>query len=158
MYSSVYCILLSFLQNNIKGSFSVTDKELRKLSRLELLELLLEVSNENKKLKEKIITLKAESKTAQNIENLSLVSRQVENTLKYANSLTDSLKTVVKDESKSVSIQETQAKPDLIHDRDIYIQMLRFFVQNDDKLNVFPADIENIVRMRIKSILERKNK
>ena len=158
MYSSVYCILLSFLQNNIKGSFSVTDKELRKLSRLELLELLLEVSNENKKLKEKIITLKAESKTAQNIENLSLVSRQVENTLKYANSLTDSLKTVVKDESKSVNIQETQAKPDLIHDRDIYIQMLRFFVQNDDKLNVFPADIENIVRMRIKSILERKNK
>lgn len=156
MDSSVYCILLSFLQNNIKGSFSVTDKELRKLSRLELLELLLEVSNENKKLKEKIITLKAESKTAQNIENLSLVARQVENTLKYANSLTDSLKTVVKDESKSVSIQETQAKSDLIQDRDIYILMLRFFVQNDDKLNVFPADIENIVRMRIKSILERK--
>lgn len=134
----------------------MTDKELRKLSRLELLELLLEVSNENKKLKEKIITLKAESKTAQNIENLSLVARQVENTLKYANSLTDSLKTVVKDESESVSIQEKQAKPDLIKDRDIYILMLRFFVQNDDKLNVFPADIENIVRMRIKSILERK--
>lgn len=134
----------------------MTDKELRKLSRLELLELLLEVSNENKKLKEIIITLKAESKTAQNIENLSLVARQVENTLKYANSLTDSLKTIVNGESKSVSIQETQAKPDLIQDRDIYILMLRFFIQNDDKLNVFPADIENTVRMRIKSILERK--
>lgn len=148
--------MLSFLQNNIKGSFSVTDKELRKLSRLELLELLLEVSNENEKLKEIIITLKAESKTAQNIENLSLVARQVENTLKYANSLTDSLKTIVNGESKSVSIQETQAKPDLLQDRDIYILMLRFFIQNDDKLNVFPADIENAVRMRIKSILERK--
>lgn len=148
--------MLSFLQNSIKGSFSVTDKELRKLSRLELLELLLEVSNENKKLKEIIITLKAESKTAQNIENLSLVTRQVENTLKYANSLTDSLKTIVNGESKSVSIQETQAKPDMLQDRDIYILMLRFFIQNDDKLNVFPADIENAVRMRIKSILERK--
>ena len=148
--------MLSFLQINIKGSFSVTDKELRKLSRLELLELLLEVSNENKKLKEIIITLKAESKTAQNIENLSLVARQVENTLKYANSLTDSLKTIVNGESKSVSIQETQAKPDMLQDRDIYILMLRFFIQNDDKLNVFPADIENAVRMRIKSILERK--
>lgn len=134
----------------------MTDKELRKLSRLELLELLLEVSNENKKLKEIIITLKAESKTAQNIENLSLVARQVENTLKYANRLTDSLKTIVNGESKSVSIQETQANPDLIQDRDIYILMLRFFIQNDDKLNVFPADIENTVRMRIKSILERK--
>ena len=50
----------------------MTDKELRKLSRLELLELLLEASNENKKLKEKIVALKADIKTAQNIENLSL--------------------------------------------------------------------------------------
>lgn len=147
----------------------MTDKELRKLSRLELLELLLEVSNENRKLKEKIITLKAESKTAQNIENLSLVVRQVENTLKYANSLTDSLSAAAKGElknkpeaevennSENLRIQEIDVKSDPLQDRDIYIRMLRFFALNDDKLNVFPADIENDVRTRIKSILERKN-
>lgn len=147
----------------------MTDKELRKLSRLELLELLLEVSNENRKLKEKIITLKAESKTAQNIENLSLVVRQVETTLKYANSLTDSLSAAVKGElknkpetevennSENLRIQEIEVKSDPLQDRDIYIRMLRFFALNDDKLNVFPADIENDVRTRIKSILERKN-
>ena len=136
----------------------MTDKELRKLSRLELLELLLEVSNENKKLEEKIITLKAENKTAHNIESLSLLVSQVESTLKYANSLTDSLNTVSKDESENASIREIQSKSDSTEDRDIYIKMLRFFAQNDDKLNVFPADIENAVRLRIKSILERKNK
>lgn len=147
----------------------MTDKELRKLSRLELLELLLEVSNENRKLKEKIITLKAESKTAQNIENLSLVVRQVENTLKYANSLTDSLSAAAKGElknkpeaevennSENLRIQEIEVKSDPLQDRDIYIRTLRFFALNDDKLNVFPADIENDVRTRIKSILERKN-
>lgn len=136
----------------------MTDKELRKLSRLELLELLLEVSNKNKKLEEKIITLKAENKTAYNIESLSLLVSQVESTLKYANSLTDSLNTVSKDESENASIREIQSKSDSTEDRDIYIKMLRFFARNDDKLNVFPADIENAVRLRIKSILERKNK
>ncbi len=150
--------IVNFLLGNIKGAFSVTDKELRKLSRLELLELLLEASNENKKLKEKIITLKAESKTAHNIENLSSIVRQVESTLKYANSLTDSLNTVVKNETENGSVQKIQAKSEPMHDRDIYIRMLRFFAQNDDKLSVFPTDLENDVRMRIKSILERKKK
>ena len=52
----------------------MTDKELRKLSRLELLELLLEASKENRKLKEKINRLIAENQTAKNIENLSVVT------------------------------------------------------------------------------------
>ena len=134
----------------------MTDKELRKLSRLELLELLLEASNENKKLKEKIIMLKAENKSAQNIENLSEVARQVESALKYANSLTDNLKTAVKYESENTSNQEIQTKPDPMSDKEIYRRMLSFFAKNDDKLNVFPEDIENDVRARIKSILERK--
>ena len=49
----------------------MTDKELRKLSRLELLELLLEATKENQRLKEKIEKMKIENRTAQNIENLS---------------------------------------------------------------------------------------
>ncbi len=137
----------------------MTDKELRKLSRLELLELLLEASNENKKLKEKIVALKADIKTAQNIENLSMVASQVENTLKYANSLTDNLKTVAKDGPKNIiSTTGRQINSDGISDRELYIRMLGFFAQNDDKLSVFPDEIENDVRTRIRSILEKKNK
>ena len=136
----------------------MTDKELRKLSRLELLELLLEASNENKKLKEKIVALKADIQTAQNIENLSMVASQVENTLKYANSLTDNLKTVAKDGPKHTITTGRQINSDGISDRELYIRMLGFFAQNADKLSVFPDEIENDVRTRIRSILEKKNK
>ena len=134
----------------------MTDKELRKLSRLELLELLLEASKENKKLQEEIDALKYENKTAQNIENLSLATGQVESALKYANSLIDNLRTTEKHESRYVDNAEKKINSEANTDREIYIRMLRFFVKNDDKLSVFPSDIENDVRKRIRSILERK--
>lgn len=134
----------------------MTDKELRKLSRLELLELLLEVSNENKKLKERIEALKNENKTAQNIENLSAATGQVEAALKYANSLIDNLKASTHSESKHSDKREKQLNSEAMTDRGIYIRMLRFFAENDEKLSVFPSDIENDVRTRIRSILDRK--
>ena len=134
----------------------MTDKELRKLSRLELLELLLEASNENKKLKEKIKALRDENKTAQNIENLSLVTGQVESALKYANSLIDNLKGSTQYESETADNRKKQTDSEAMTDRDLYIRMLRFFALNDDKLNIFTADIENDVRTRIKSILDRR--
>ena len=134
----------------------MTDKELRKLSRLELLELLLEVSNENKKLKERIEALKNENKTAQNIENLSAATGQVEAALKYANSLIDNLKASTHSESKHSDKREKQLNSEAMTDRGIYIRMLRFFAENDEKLGVFPSNIENDVRTRIRSILDRK--
>ena len=123
----------------------MTDKELRKLSRLELLELLLEASKENKKLKEEIDTL-------------SLVTRQVENALKYANNLTDTLKTSSQDPTLPDVKSKKQSKADVLTDSEIYKRMLRFFANNDEKLNVFPSDIENDVRARIKKLLEVKAK
>ena len=145
----------------------MTDKELRKLSRLELLELLLESSKENSKLKEKIDSLTAENKTTQNIENLSVITRQVESALKYANSLTGVLESVSNEvassdsEAKKASNNrpkksKTCAETDPLSDVEIYRRMLSFFARNDDKLNVFPADIENDVRARINSILEKR--
>ncbi len=138
----------------------MTDKELKKLSRLELLELLLEVSKENEKLKEKIEELKIGNKTTQNIENLSVVTRQAEDILKYASSIADLLK---KNTGEAVAVssvfkneRETLAKADPQSDKEIYCRILSFFAKYDDKLKVFPADIENDVRARIKSILERK--
>ncbi len=134
----------------------MTDKELRKLSRLELLELLLEASKENKKLKEEIESLKAENQTANNIENLSLVTRQVENALKYANNLTDNLKTTSDEPALSALKQKTASKTEALTDKEIYKRILRFFAANDNKLKVFPADIENDVRTRINNLLNSK--
>ncbi len=137
----------------------MTDKELRKLSRLELLELLLDASKENKQLKEQIDRLTVENKTARNIENLSVITHQVEKALEYANGITDSLKaTSGKADSVNTGIRERKspAVSGSLPDVEIYRQMLSFFARNDDKLGVFPADLENSVRARIRSILERR--
>ena len=156
----------------------MTDRELRKLSRLELLELLLEASKENRKLKEKINRLIAENQTAKNIENLSVVTHQVESVLKYANSLTNSLKsgsvdivssyTALKAESApkaeeiettieepEAEIEKSEAKTDATNDKEIYLKMMCFFAKNEDKLDVFPDELETVVRERIRNILER---
>ena len=139
----------------------MTDKELKKLSRLELLELLLEVSKENEKLKEEIEELKIKNQTARNIENLSVAMSQVENALKYANSLTASLETksseVDKSSNNTKTAKETTAESEQPSNKDIYRRMLYFFAKNDDKLNVFSSDLENDARARIRSILGKRN-
>ena len=160
------CFFAHFFIRKLKGdALHMTDKELRKLSRLELLELLLDVSRENRKLKEKINMLKEENKIAQNIENLYVITSQVENSLRYANSITDNLKGTPGESAASDKAQtedtgktsETSAASDTVPDKDIYKLMLSFFAKNEDKLSVFPEDLEHIVSGRIKSLLERKN-
>ncbi len=134
----------------------MTDKELKKLSRLELLELLLDVSKENRKLKENIKKLKDDNKAAESIEHLSVITRQVENALAYANNLTKTLDGAFdKPIPSNTYVKNTTSESGKVSDVDIYRRMLSFFAKNDDKLNVFPADIENDVRARIKSLLER---
>lgn len=136
----------------------MTDKELKKLSRLELLELLLEASKENSKLRQEIERLQEENQTAQNIANLSVITLRVENALKYANSLTD----VLKEKSGQAVLPTSNTKDgaslkfETLSDREIYWRMLFFFAQNSDKLNIFPADIENDIRERIKSVLKKE--
>lgn len=141
----------------------MTDKELRKLSRIELLELLLEVSKENRKLKERIGQLKAENKTAQNIENLYAATRQVESALKYVNSLTNTLEGISREVPQSVELQryetqtlseETKNKSVRTDDKDIYVQILCFFAKNDDKLAVLPDGIRANVITRINELLK----
>lgn len=137
----------------------MTDKELRKLNRLELLELLLEASKENKKLKEQIKRLQLENKTTQNIENLSVITGQMETALRYANNITDTLRpsSNVTDNTKdNNAVSRPEVKGESLSDVEIYKRMLLFFANNDDKLSVFPEDIKNDVRARLRSILERK--
>ena len=138
----------------------MTDKELRKLNRLELLELLLEASKENKKLKEQIKQLQLENKTTQSIENLSVITGQMESALRYANNITDTLRPSSKttDNAKdngTANRPDTKVQP--LSDVEIYKRMLLFFANNDEKLGVFPDDIRDVVRVRLRSIRERKN-
>ncbi|MBQ3135930.1 MAG: hypothetical protein IJB74_00465 [Clostridia bacterium] len=138
----------------------MTDKELRKLSRLELLELLLEATEENEKLKEINGKLKEENETAGNIKNLSAATCRVENALKYANELISTLKNTsdeLEPTSSKASVEKEKNAPKYIShtDRDIYCRMLCFFAKNEDKLKIFPDDIEYDIKTRIRNILER---
>lgn len=145
----------------------MTDKELRKLSRLELLELLLEASRENEKLKEKIAKMKQESNAAKSIENLSATTKQVSTVLEYANNLTDTLRKTThevvtagtKPQSERSSVQKApEEKQPVISDRNLYWRIMNVYAKNDEALNVLPDDIRNDVRDRIRGILEsRKN-
>lgn len=136
----------------------MTDKELRKLSRLELLELLLEASKENKKLKEQIETLKAENATAQNIRNLSDATLQVENALRYANSLTDTLKGAP---HKAVTVRDEnpgREKNNSVSDRDIYWRIMGFYSKNPEAALALPEKLRSDVSDRIQEVLRRINK
>lgn len=145
----------------------MTDKELRKLSRLELLELLLEASRENEKLKEKIAKMKQESNAAKSIENLSATTKQVSTVLEYANNLTDTLRKTThevvtagtKPQSERSSVQKApEEKQPVISDRNLYWRIMNVYAKNDEALNVLPDDIRNDIRDRIRGILEsRKN-
>lgn len=138
----------------------MTDKELRKLSRLELLELLLEATKENQRLKEKIEKMKIENRTAQNIENLSTATHQVENALKYANTLTDTLKGTSKDTVRSADITDNTQQPDSqlknnINDRDIYWRTMAFFSKNRHLLTLLPADLKNDITIRLDEVIRK---
>ncbi len=136
----------------------MTDKELRKLSRLELLELLLEASKENKKLKDQIETLKAENATAQNIRNLSEATLQVENALRYANSLTDTLKGAPRKAVTERDENPGREKTNSTSDRDIYWRIMGFYSKNPEAALALPDKLRNDVSERIKEVLRKINK
>ncbi len=145
----------------------MTEKELRKLSRLELLELLLDASRENEKLKEKIKQMELENRTAHNIEALYDTTCLLETTLASANKLTENLKNkeqadipvirntreVIPDKRLPVSMRR---KP--VSDKDLYCRMLHFFTISRDALQIFPADLARDVTTRVEDLLAKTNK
>ena len=133
----------------------MTDKELRRLSRLELLELLLEASKENQQLKEQVERLTLENNTTQNIENLSVITRQVENTLKYANNITGILKTGSADTVPATANADSDASGNRLSDKEIYRRILLFFANNNSKLDVFPDELGEDIRTRLNSLLKK---
>ena len=136
----------------------MTDKELRKLSRLELLELLLEASKENKKLKDQIDTLKAENATAQNIRNLSEATLQVENALRYANGLVDTLKAAPEKVAPVKGENVSREKAGSISDREIYWNLIGFYYKKPEAMLVLPERLRNDISERIKEVLKRIKK
>ena len=65
----------------------MTDKELKKLSRLELLELLLTESRENERLREELDRVKKENTVEKSAQHLNEMSKQLDSALQKVSSM-----------------------------------------------------------------------
>ena len=139
----------------------MTDKELKKLSRLELLELLLEASKENKKLKEKIKKMTSENEASKSIENLVATTKQASDILGYANKLVETMKNAPADTENIRPVKESKPGSDNSKnytDRNLYLNIMNYYARNNEALEALPTELKNDITKRIKEILEnRKN-
>ncbi|MBQ5825419.1 MAG: hypothetical protein IIW48_11515 [Clostridia bacterium] len=140
----------------------MTDKELKKLSRLELLELLLTESRENERLKEELEQAKKENSIEKSAQQLSETSVQFEDTLRKMDSLITALS-----ETRVTGIPVVEAPPpaflenwetDIRNTADankpidqvIYRNLMQFFTNNEYCLVVLPDTLRKAVKKRIR--------
>ena len=141
----------------------MTDKELKKLSRLELLELLLDISQENKVLEEKVQKLTSENEKAKSIENLAAATKQVNDMLGYAAALTGAVKTGVPavPPAKIAPVTLATSNPVINKkqaDRNLLLRLIEFYKENASAVELFPDDLKNEITDRISEAAESSNK
>ncbi len=134
------------------------EKELKKLGRLELLELLLEVSKENKEIKEQIEILKTENETLKGAENISEAAKEMNDALLSANRLVEELKAYKEQPQKENSAPVVEPTPNTgdrkkrSTDRNLYYRLLEFYSRHTVLLDIFPPDIKHDLTNRINKL------
>lgn len=126
----------------------MTDKELKKLSRLELLELLLRETKENERLKKEINELTEEREAEKSARYLSEAVRQVDESLKKAKAITDNLSGI----SRSKPIK------DISPDANIYTRLIAFLVNNKDVMALLPENLSSDILNRINEVISPEKK
>lgn len=145
----------------------MTDKELRKLSRLELLELLLKESSENKKLHEELDKLKSENSIKKTTERLQETAEQFDSSLQNAETLVSIMQKLVSGESAELPVidrcvvledadnEKNPKKKKISQDADIYRRLMQFFFHNADVLSYLPDDLREDITARLTGILTK---
>lgn len=160
----------------------MTEKELKKLSRLELLEILLEETKENESLRLELQEKTDKNIMTQNIKDLSLMTDKMSSALKKADELTKDLAKIAKDgitvtavsaemrETRVSQVTGTQSYPTppkkenvqtarqqdraaIISDRNLYWRLMKYYSQNEMALAFLPPDIQNDIKARLRGIL-----
>ena len=132
----------------------MTEKELKKLSRLELLELLLEASKENQELKERNGQLKAQIETVQRIDKLSATVEQMEDALQSVHRLTANLQSKGCTDAPAAPVDDCP-EPSLL-DKEIYRRLLKFYSENPALATALPLELQYAIRERGPAILNRE--
>ena len=153
----------------------MTDKELKKLSRLELLELLLTESRENERLREELTQAKQENTIEKSAQYLNEASKQLESALEKVNLMmgieidkphndTDAPYEDIaaadssdSKEKKRTDLHKSEEKEpaesdDQYLDFNIYKRLIMFYIGNPDAVDALPDDIRKTVTNRINEI------
>ncbi len=148
----------------------MTDKELKKLSRLELLEILLEETKENEKLREELG--ESDAVTRSNAVLMNLIDR-LNRTLNKADAVAEKLyevseraelqpqdnggkRVVLSQESKPRKQLKEADKNIIMTDLKLYLRILNYYLSDDEALKALPSDIQRDIRTRTRGILDAK--
>lgn len=136
----------------------MTDKELKKLSRLELLEMLLRLSQENKQLKEALMQSKSDAATKRTSNHISNTAKQLDVVLENAKRLTGKLGNLADNppSPKLSTLSITTLFPDKAgqnKDIDIYKRLMLFFANNPNALYSIDEGLRVDIVNRIKEII-----
>ncbi len=146
----------------------MTDKELRKLSRLELLELLLKEGRENTKLQEELNKLKSENSIATTAEHMRETADLLDESLQNIGELAVIMKKLVYGENSVPSTNSEQTdkeksessslhkKKNVSEDADIYRRIMQFYAHNTDHLSYLPPELCEDVTKRLTEILTKE--
>lgn len=159
----------------------MTDKELRKLSRLEILEILLEESKENERLRAELEEIKSKGGAAEDSKSLYETTERMSSALAQVDSLVRELQKITKEgitvktheipsSAKTSAVSQSYPMPPkkdkppmdestkqvILSDRKLYWRMMHFYAQNEMALAFLPPDIQNDVRTRLRGILDAR--
>lgn len=118
----------------------MADKDLKKLSKLEILELLLEQTKEKETLKEELSKLKKETERQDRLLEL-------ENTVKE-------MSVIVKRTFEKQNTYTDFYAPD----KDIYCRLLIFLVADENNFALLPEDLQRDIKLRIRGVLDGEQK
>lgn len=146
----------------INNGGSMTEKELKKLSRLELLELLLAEIKENEKLRDEKEAIRVASSetdvTDISLSEISGLTQRLGAVLGVAERLTMSLQNTVADkkERQPAPVMDDETRKRIISDRELYWRMMYYFDSHPDKTECLPEDIAADIARRLKGINDAK--
>lgn len=141
------------------------EKELKKLSRLELLEILLEETKENESLRKE---LEAMHSARESSDLLMSLTENLNVTLKHAKELTARLdkgacekesgqiippSPLVSSEQKKFAASKKNDKNAFVSDLKLYFRILKFYYENEEALKLLPENMQEEITTRIRGIL-----
>lgn len=158
----------------------MTDKQLKKLSRLEILELLLEQTKINEQLRIEIDELKNELNESNSIDALGKLTQQLQGALENLNGQTVKMETLLSDfDRKNDNLPQPEEanenQPEKADEKpreaeitikeqkrysniNLYSRLMYFYYKNDDALNALPDDVQRDVREKLRGILNGEKK